>query len=69
VRPKEGDLLVKEERQELYRSGVGMFMYLVKHSRLDIGNAVRELLKCMTGANAAAFKELMRAVKFVLDRR
>jgi hypothetical protein len=69
VRPKEGDLLVDEPQQELYRSGVGMLLYLVKHSRPDIANAVRELSKCMTGANAAAFKELMRVIKFVLDTR
>ena len=46
-----------------------MLLYLVKHSRPDIANAVRELSKCMTGANAAAFKELMRVIKFVLDTR
>jgi hypothetical protein len=40
VRPKEGDLLVKEEQQELYRSGVRMLRYLVKHLRPDIANAV-----------------------------
>jgi hypothetical protein len=55
--------LVKEELQELYRS----LLYLVKHSRPDIANAVRELSKCMTGANAGAFKELMHVIKFVLD--
>jgi hypothetical protein len=69
LRPKEGDLLVEEEQQELYRSGVGMLLYLVKHSRPDIANAVRELWKCMTGANRAAFKELMRVIKLVLDTR
>jgi hypothetical protein len=69
VRPKEGDLLVAEEQQELYRSGVGMLLYLVKHSRPDIVNAVQELSKRMTGTNAAAFKELMRVIKFVLDTR
>jgi hypothetical protein len=69
VRSKEGDLLVEEEQQELYRSGAGMLLYLIKHSRPDIANAVRELSKCMTGANAAAFKELMRVIKFVLDTR
>jgi hypothetical protein len=69
MRPKEGDLLVGEEQQELYRSGVGMLLYLVKHSRPDIANAVRELSKCMTGAKTAAFKELMLVIKFVLDTR
>jgi hypothetical protein len=53
----------------MYRSGVGMLLYLVKHSRPDIANAVRELSKCMTGANAAAYKELLGVIKFVLDTR
>jgi hypothetical protein len=69
VRPKEGDMLVGEEEQELYRSGVGMLLYLVKHSKPDNANAVWKLSKCMTGANAVAFKELMRVIKFVLDTR
>ena len=69
VRPKDEDLLVGDSQQELYRSGVGMLLYLVKHSRPDIANAVRELSKCMTGANAAAYKELLRVIKFVLDTR
>ncbi len=69
VQPKEEDLLIGEHQQEMYRSGVGMLLYLVKHSRPDIANAVRELSKCMTGANAAAYKELLRVIKFVLDTR
>ena len=69
VRPKEEDLLIGEHQQEMYRSGVGMLLYLVKHSRPDIANAVRELSKCMTGANAAAYEELLRVIKFVLDTR
>ena len=51
----------------LYHSGVGMLLYLVKHSRPDISNVVRELTKCMDKANKAALKELFRAIKFVID--
>jgi hypothetical protein len=46
-----------------------MLLYFVKHLRPDIANAVQELSKCMTGANAAAYKELLQVIKFVLDRR
>jgi hypothetical protein len=46
-----------------------MLLYLVKHSRPDIANVVRELSKCMDGATPAANKELKRVIKFVLDTR
>jgi hypothetical protein len=29
----------------------------------------RELSKCMDGANLAAYKEVLRVVKFVLDKK
>ena len=38
-----------EERHKIYRSGVGMLLYLVKHSRPDIANGVRELSKALVG--------------------
>lgn len=44
-----------------------MLLYLVKHSRPEISNAVRELSKVADGANEAHWKALMRTVKFVLD--
>jgi hypothetical protein len=69
IRPKEGDKTISEDDQTLYRSGVGMRLYLVKHSRPDIANSVRELSKSMSGATEAAFKKVKRVIKFVLDTR
>jgi hypothetical protein len=71
VRPDKGEtsFLASPEDQTLYRSGVGMLLYLVKHSRPDIANVVRELSKVMDGATPAAIKEMKRVIKFVLDRR
>jgi hypothetical protein len=46
-----------------------MLLYLVKHSRPDISNAVWELSKNVRGATEAAFKELKRVIKFVLDTK
>ena len=43
VRPGEGEELITKEEQTKYRSGIGMLLYLVKFSRPDISNAVREL--------------------------
>ena len=66
VRPDtDGEL--SEEDHALYRSGVGMLLYLVKHSRPDIANVTRELSKVLDRPTQAAFKELKRAIKFVLD--
>ena len=50
-----------------YRSGVGMLLYLVKHSRPDITNAVRELSKALDGATQSAFKEMKRVIKIGTD--
>lgn len=69
VRPGKDDPKLSMEDQTIYRSGVGMLLYLVKHSRPDIANAVRELSKVMDGATPAAFKELKRVIKFVLDTK
>jgi hypothetical protein len=61
--------IVGENDHKLYRSGVGMLLYLVKHSRPDIANVVRELSKVLDGPTEAAMKELKRAIKFVLATR
>ena len=66
TRPIHDRLLSPDEQRE-FRSGVGMLLYLVKHSRPDIANATRELAKVMDGATKGQLKELHRAIKFVLD--
>jgi hypothetical protein len=53
VRTQPGDQLITPEQQKLYRSGVGMLLYLVKHSRPDISNSTRELSKVGDGASEA----------------
>jgi hypothetical protein len=69
VRPTDDKFKVSLEDQTLYRSGVGMLLYLVKHSRPDIANVVRELSKVMDGATLAAMKEMKRVIKFVMDTK
>jgi hypothetical protein len=46
-----------------------MLLYLVKHSRPDIANAVRELSKALDGTSPVAYKELMRVLKYVMDTK
>ena len=69
IRPSEDDSLIDKEDFELYQSGVGMLLYLVKHSRPDIANATRELSKVMDEPTPAAMKELKRVMKYVIDTK
>ena len=69
MRPQPGDPLISTEQQKLYRSGVGMLLYLVKHSRPDISNATRELSKVGDGATEAHWKQLLRAIKYTINTK
>ena len=48
VKPTEDEPILESDMQSRYRTGVGMLMYLIKHSRPDIMNACRELTKVAT---------------------
>jgi Reverse transcriptase (RNA-dependent DNA polymerase) len=53
------------ERQTYYRSGVGKLLHLVKWSRPEILNSVRELSRFMTNATIKHLKAMHRALHFV----
>ena len=44
-------------------------LFLVKYSRLDISNSVRELSKANNKANYAHYKQMLRAVKSVINTK
>ena len=67
LRPRDDDERLNEEEQTEYRSGVGMLLYLLKHSRPDLSNAVRKLTKVMDSATPGHMKAMLRVVKYVLD--
>ena len=69
MRPTDKTEKIDGNLQSKYCSGVGMLLYLIKYSRPDLANVVRELSKCMDGANLAAYKEMLRVIKFVLDTK
>jgi len=46
-----------------------MLLYLVKYSRPDIANSVRELSKVMDGAAVHHYKNLLRVIKFVISTK
>lgn len=54
---------------ESYQSGVGMLLYLIKHSRPDISNNTRDLSKCMKTSGPIHQKNLLRAIKYVTDTK
>ena len=54
------------EKQTLYRFGVGILPYLVKHTRPDLVNATRELSRAMDVTNYVHWKELLRVIKYAL---
>jgi hypothetical protein len=67
MRPQEGDVLIGPEKQTEFRSGVGMLLYLIKHSRPEISNPVQELTKIVDGATPGHWKAMERKIKYVLD--
>ena len=60
---------VSEKEHSRYRSGVGMLLYLAKHTRPDISNAVRELSKVLDAPGVTAWKELKRVIKYVINTK
>jgi hypothetical protein len=59
--------VIKDDLQLRFRSVISILLYLVKHSRPDIANVVRELAKFMDGATLVAYKEMLRVIRFALD--
>ena len=69
LRPREGDKLLDTDKQSKYRSGIGMLLWLSKHSRPDISNATREATKVMDGATRAHYKYLLRVISYVIGTK
>ena len=58
-------MIIDKEGQTFYRSGIGMLLYLVKYSRPDIANCVRELAKMSGKATVLNYNQLLRCIKYV----
>ena len=52
------EITLSSEEQSLYHLGVGLLLYLVKHSRLNIANGIKELSKMIDKASQTGMKEL-----------
>jgi hypothetical protein len=66
VRSRSKAEMIPTEKQKDFRSIIGTLLYLVKLSRPDIANPVRELSKVMDGAAPGHEKELKRLCRFVI---
>jgi len=62
-------VFISDHDQKLYRSGVGMLLFLVKHTRPDLSNSTRELSKVMDKATEGHMKELCRVIKYAIDTK
>ena len=60
---------VNSEDHETYSSGVGTLLYLTKHSRPDICNAVRGLSKTMDAPAPVHLKEMYKVIRHVLSTK
>ena len=66
---KDDDICITEKEQFKYRSAVGMTLFLIKYSRTNISTALRELSKSNIKTNYAHYKQMLRAVNYVLKTR
>ena len=69
LRPQTDEEKVDKETHNEYRSGVGLILYLVRKSRPELSNAVRELSKVVDGPTKEAVSEMYRVIKFILDTK
>ena len=58
--------VVKESDQKTYRSGVGKLLHMMKWSRPEISNAVRELSRFMKAATLAHMKAMKRVMSYII---
>ena len=66
IRPSDDSQdLLSTQKQVRYQSGVGSLLYIVKHSRPDLNNSVRELSKSMDRANEEGYKKLLQVLNFI----
>ena len=69
IQVKGNDVCIREKEQFKYRSALGMMIFLIKISRPDISNTVRELSKSNSKENYAHYKQILQAVNYVLKTR
>ena len=70
IRPEcDKDLDLTFDDFKNYQSGVGLLLYIVRHSRPDLSNCVRELSKSMTLTTRDNYKKLLRVIRYIYDTK
>lgn len=67
VRPKEDEEKIDHLDQSKHRSSAGTLNCLVKHTRPDLSNSVRELSKVLDGATPTQFDTPTKVIKCALN--
>ena len=62
----EPSLVLNPEMQTKYRDGVGKLMYLMRYSRPDIYNVVRNLARHMVAPNQGHYDAMIRTMACVV---
>ena len=66
-KPDDDAMLVDSEMQTKYRSGVGKLMHMMRWSRPEISNAVRELSRFFSRAAPTHIKAMYRVMGYVVS--
>ncbi len=64
-----GLIVIDPEKQSKFRTEVGMLLYLTKHSRPEILNAVRELTKVLDGATPGHYKMMIQVMNYIMETK
>jgi hypothetical protein len=65
--PTDEDTILTDTQQSELHTGIGMLLYLIKHSHPDICIAVHELTKVLDRATMSHYKAMLRIMKYVLE--
>ena len=55
------------EKHKKFRSGINNLIYLLKHSRPEFSNTIKELSRCFSGPSEKNKKEMIKVLKWIID--
>jgi hypothetical protein len=64
LKPPLQETTLEKKNQKLYRSGTGKLLHMMRWTRPDILNAVRELSRAMSGTTMRHMQAMKRVMKY-----